>query len=282
MATREEDRDGLKLEVLHVPFGPVLHGWPAGLTLRLKLAGDVVQEADLDLRHLAAHRSAGSWWTAPWLEVLSGSDVPVEVLERRRAAAHLDSLMRLLHVAGDEGGGAAAARLRDGVLSGDDAAALSHGVSALERRLVRGRLLDRYTGGVGRIDQGKATGLGLSGPALRASGCERDLRTRGYRDFEVVMALGEGDARSRWHQWLAEAKQSLRLASAHGEAVTMVDGCLEGPRGVLESRPGASAPSRALLRAICATLAGQELTVARLIVASFDPDIAELGNEALR
>ena len=282
MASRGEDRDGLTLDVLHLSLGPVLRGWPAGLTLRLKLQGDVVQGVELAPRHLAAHRSAASWWNGPWMDALAGADVSVSQVERRRAAAHLDSLGRLLYVAGDEGGVSVAARLRDGALAGADAASLLAGVRDLERRLRRTRLLDRYTDGLGRIGQEEGSSLGLGGPALRASGCAEDLRTQCYPDFEALVALGEGDARSRWHQWLAETKQSLELVSSNHGSVIAVDGMVEGPRGVLAASPDAPAPSRALIRAICQTLEGQEFAVARLIVASFDPDIGELGSEIRR
>ena len=48
MADRGEDRDGLKLDQLHVPLGPVLPDWPAGLVVRVTLQGDVVQHAEAD------------------------------------------------------------------------------------------------------------------------------------------------------------------------------------------------------------------------------------------
>ncbi|MCQ0019794.1 hypothetical protein [Actinomadura madurae] len=39
MADRADDRDGLRLDVLHVPLGPVLPFWPAGLRVDLVLQG---------------------------------------------------------------------------------------------------------------------------------------------------------------------------------------------------------------------------------------------------
>ncbi|MGW5028473.1 hypothetical protein ACWEO9_26980, partial [Streptomyces albidoflavus] len=39
LADRADDRDGLRLDRLHVPFGPVLPDWPAGLVVRLALQG---------------------------------------------------------------------------------------------------------------------------------------------------------------------------------------------------------------------------------------------------
>ena len=274
MARRADDRDGLRLDVLHVPLGPALQGWPPGLALLLTLQGDVVQDVALEAREIVAHRTAPSWWNAPWRRAHGGADVQIGAAERRRAAAHLDSLTRLLFVAGDDGGFAAAASLRNAALAGHDHADLLAGVAALERRLARGRLLDRVTRGVGRLDVRAALELGVTGPALRASGRADDLRGRAYPAFDPVVALGEGDARSRWHQWLAEARQSLHLVPER-QALRAVDGRLEGPRGQL---PGAAAgtPSHALIAAICRTLVGQEFAVARLIVASFDPDVAEV------
>ena len=35
MADRGDDRDGLRLDQLHLPLGPVLPDWPAGLVLRV-------------------------------------------------------------------------------------------------------------------------------------------------------------------------------------------------------------------------------------------------------
>jgi hypothetical protein len=94
LADRCEDRDGLKLDVLHIPFGPVLADWPHGVSLRLAVQGDVVQHAELGptFAHAA---STGSWWDEPWRARLAGANVTVPSAERRRAVAHLDSAARL-------------------------------------------------------------------------------------------------------------------------------------------------------------------------------------------
>ena len=42
LAEGAEDRDGLEMDVLHLPLGPVLAHWPAGVVLRVTLHGDVV------------------------------------------------------------------------------------------------------------------------------------------------------------------------------------------------------------------------------------------------
>lgn len=42
-------RDGLSLDVLHVPFGPVLAHWPAGLVVNAALQGDVITDVDVQV-----------------------------------------------------------------------------------------------------------------------------------------------------------------------------------------------------------------------------------------
>ncbi len=49
LAEGGEDRDGLEMDVLHLPLGPVLPHWPAGLVLRCALQGDVVVEATAEV-----------------------------------------------------------------------------------------------------------------------------------------------------------------------------------------------------------------------------------------
>jgi hypothetical protein len=49
LAKRASDRDGLTLDVLRTPLGPLLAAWPAGLKLTLALQGDVAQSAEVDV-----------------------------------------------------------------------------------------------------------------------------------------------------------------------------------------------------------------------------------------
>jgi hypothetical protein len=107
MADRAEDRDGLKLDRLAVPLGPVLPAWPAGLLVRTALLGDVIQEATVETVLTAAHERTPFW------DTLSSGRV-------RIAARRLDSCVRLLTVAGWEHAAVTAARLRDDLLSGAD------------------------------------------------------------------------------------------------------------------------------------------------------------------
>jgi hypothetical protein len=121
MADLGEDRDGLTLDRLHVPLGPVLPDWPAGLVVRVTLQGDVIQEAAADV--LDAEGGDGCW-----------QDVhPV--------ARELDGLARFLGVAGWADAAARARRLRDELLAGASAEHIGASAAALVRRVRRSRTL---------------------------------------------------------------------------------------------------------------------------------------------
>ena len=60
----EQDRDGLEMDVLVHPLGPVLAHWPGGLELRATLHGDLV--ADVAVRRHAAPGHAGSAPSRTW------------------------------------------------------------------------------------------------------------------------------------------------------------------------------------------------------------------------
>ncbi|MFE9748318.1 hypothetical protein ACFYOT_25715 [Saccharothrix saharensis] len=134
MADRAADRDGLKLDQLHVALGPALPDWPAGLVVRLTLQGDVVQEAEVELI-VSPHR--GSW----------RSEVPKADLVHR-----LDNAARLLSVAGWVDGAAAARRLRDSAVAG----AGTPGLEKWAGRVRRSRTLRWSLAGVGEHSGGDA------------------------------------------------------------------------------------------------------------------------------
>ncbi len=121
MADLGEDRDGLALDQLHVPLGPVLPEWPSGLVVDVVLQGDLIQEArsrflDLDDR---------------------------DVTERLpHAARALDSAARVLALAGWEGPSARARGLRDALLFDEiDTECALEELDDLRRRVRRSRLL---------------------------------------------------------------------------------------------------------------------------------------------
>ncbi len=126
-----EDRDGLEMDVLHLPLGPVLRHWPAGLVLRCALQGDVVVEAQasvLDSGHDAAHAPA----------------VPAE-------AVACDHVSALLSLAGWPDGGASARRVRDALLDGAPREATRPALERVRREVVRSRVLRWSLRGVGEI-----------------------------------------------------------------------------------------------------------------------------------
>jgi len=236
VADRAADRDGLRLDVLHVPLGPVLPAWPAGLLVDVEMQGDLIQSARGRL--LAAGTPSPPYWSAPAADARrSGA---------RRAAAHLDSLGRLLTVAGWDDAAGQAQTVRDELLSRGDGGATSDAVARLRRRLSGSRALRLATDGLGVLSAADAARWDVTGPAARAV-------PRG------------GDATARWQTWLDEA--ALALADPGSIAA-------EGPRGV---GPGCSV---ALLRAATALMAGLDVAAARIVMASLDPDPDELAQVA--
>jgi hypothetical protein len=233
MADRAPDRDGLQLDVLQVPLGPVLADWPAGLVVTLAVQGDVVQKADVRLLGSAVRQQMPFW------------DAGDDDRGRRFAAAHLDSLGRLLGVVGWQAQAWRARRLRDGALGDVSAQRLRAGLAVLDRRMRRSWTLRWATDGLGVLTSELARELGVTGPAARA-------------------VDGGGDVTARWRCWLAQTDRYLagdRLA----------DG--EGPRGRLDGDRPASA---ALLDAAQRLMLGLDIAAARIVVASFDPDTDEL------
>ncbi|WNO70683.1 hypothetical protein [Streptomyces sp. AM8-1-1] len=248
MADRADDRDGLRLDQLHLPLGPALLDWPAGLVLRLALQGDVVQRVHVE--QIAARAGEGRpFWDEPWLRAAAGEEVPRGPAARRLCAAHLDSVGRLLAVAGWPAQAQQARAARDTALEGAPAKALVAAVSPLVRRVGRSRTLRWLTRGVGVLDARTAAAAGVSGPALTAG----------------------GDVWDRLNVWLDEA---ARAAAMCEETALLRGPDLAGPRGALG---GPLPPSQALLDVLPPLLVGAEFASARLTVASLDPDLDELA-----
>lgn len=246
MAERGEDRDGLKLDRLHVQLGPVLPDWPAGLVVRLTLQGDVVQHAEAGAVGLAG--GAGSFWTEPWRRAAAGEPVTTGVAARRRAAAHLDSLAQFLALAGWDDADTAARLLRADALAGRPASSLGLAVRRLAVRVARSRVLAWSTRGMGTLRPDEAAAAGVTGPARRAG----------------------GDVTARYRCWCRELAS---LTAAFDDGSRLDPAVLEPPRGRLD---GGQAPSASLLAVLPRLLAGAEFAAARLIVASLDPDLDEL------
>jgi hypothetical protein len=141
MARRGDDRDGLKLDQLHVALGPVLPDWPAGLVLRLVLQGDIAQSADLEVM---GENGGGSFW------MRAADDATVEA--RFGAAAAADSLQRLLAVAGWRSAALTGRWLRDELLSAESDAPSHPRFVRWIRRVRRSRTLRWSTNGLGIVD----------------------------------------------------------------------------------------------------------------------------------
>ena len=241
MAGRGADRDGLRLDQLHVPLGPVLPDWPAGLVVHLTLQGDVVQHAEVQI---LGPGGGGSFWGEPWRRAAAGEPVTTGEAARRRAAADLDSLGRFLAVAGWEDAATVARRLRDDTLSGAPGSRLRPAVHRFARRVARSRTLAWLTRGLGVLLPDDAAAAAAVGPAARVAG---DVTAR-YR---------------RWCAGLTDAGAALDDGSPLGAAGT-------------EPLDDIRASATALLAALPRLLDGAEFAAARLIIASLDPDLDEL------
>jgi len=101
-------------------------------------------------------------------------------------------------------------------------------VNEYERLLTKNRIWMVRTKNVGYISREDAIDLGLTGPSLRASGVDWDIRRdESYEvydelDFEVPV-LHEGDVYARYMVRMAEMRQSSRMIRQ------LLDGLPEGP-----------------------------------------------------
>jgi NADH-quinone oxidoreductase subunit D len=89
-------------------------------------------------------------------------------------------------------------------------------VDEYEELLTHNRIWRERTRNVGVIAGPEATAIGLTGPALRASGVPRDIRKdepyAAYADFEFDVPLGQvGDTYDRYLVRVEEFRQSVRI-----------------------------------------------------------------------
>ncbi len=102
------------------------------------------------------------------------------------------------------------------------------GIKDYERLLNDNKIFRERTIGVGKISADEAINCGLTGPNLRGSGINYDVRKAnpysGYEKFEFDVPLGKNcDVYDRYLIRMEEMKQSLKIA---GQAL---DGMPEGP-----------------------------------------------------
>lgn len=257
--------DGLPMEWVEAPFGPLFPGLPGGLSLRLTLDGDTVAGAEAEapvgvrssrerlagpVRGLAG-RLAGIGALSPAayraLALRAVEDATgvapgertalarVGVLERERAASHLSWLAGFARLLGLNRLERRAARLQLAVQdasSPEELPGLRREAGELAREVRRTPLLRRRLRGIGALPAG-AEALG---PVARATGAAVDARAgeEAYRalGFEPVVG-GGGDALARLLVRLAEMEQSLRLAEEAGAVVSP-----EGPAHATPSGTG--------------------------------------------
>ena len=89
-------------------------------------------------------------------------------------------------------------------------------IETYEGLLTGNKIWQKRTKGVGRISAEDAIDIGLSGPALRGSGVDWDLRRdnpySGYEDYEfVVPTATEGDTFARYQIRLEEMRQAAKI-----------------------------------------------------------------------
>jgi len=233
MAERSDDRDGLRLDELHLPLGPVLPGWPAGLVVWAQLQGDVITTATVE--ELDGGEDGDGYWGQPWAAAAAGAPPTRGGAARRAAAGRLDALAALLTVAGWSAAGQRARRLRDELLAGASAAEVAASLAGFARRVRRSRTLRWATDGLGPLSGPDAADTTAAGVAA-----------------DTTDAGGAPDATGRWRAWLAAAAADVaRLDDERPLAPDDVPPRAEAAVGAL---PG--------------LLAGEELARARLLVAS--------------
>ena len=186
LAGQGSDRDGLDLDELHVPLGPVLPDWPAGLVLRCTLQGDLVTAAAVDVLGPA------------------GEVPPAGDLVHGTPADCCDRAARLLAVAGWDDAATAVARVRDALLDAPEAPAGRRDLARLTRRVRRSPALRWTLRGAGRtadggdahtrllaLLDGARAGLADAPPPVRGtpvSGLADEVAGRDLADVHLLVA----------------------------------------------------------------------------------------------
>lgn len=260
LADRADDlRDGLKLDLLPVTVGPFFPSFPTGLTLRVGLQGDLVQDVEvlpnpfLTGSTLPAPARGEVFWRA------ATEPVRVAELEVARLRSHLSWLAGGLRLVGLRALGQRALALA--VAEPERVIAHARAIATLVERLQVTRAVPP-AGAVTAAGEGDG-GLGL---VARAAGVTQDARA----DDDAYLALGfepvvqkTGDARARWDQHLAEIRQSAHLAARAGQRMREPGPALEAP----------APPAARLLPLLPGLLVGQEWGDAVRIVASLHLDL---------
>ncbi len=108
-------------------------------------------------------------------------------------------------------------------------------VDEVDKLLTRNKIFVDRTKDVGLISREDAIGYGLSGPNLRASGVDHDLRKAhpylGYENYEFDVPIGEvGDCYDRYLVRMEELRQSVRILRQ------VLDKMPEGPINIVDPK----------------------------------------------
>ncbi len=162
----DADRDGLEMDVLHLPLGPVLASWPAGLVVTATLSGDVIAGVEVDVAPHPTHTDAHT------------------AADLATGAYRLDAAARVLDLAGAQGLAARARSARDQVLDGE-----SPDLDDLRRRVGRSRTLRRSLRRVGPVSPEQAADHGWPG-AWVGDAYDRLLRLTAFSSETPSVATG--------------------------------------------------------------------------------------------
>ena len=95
---------------------------------------------------------------------------------------------------------------------------LPKAIDEVEKLLTRNRIFIDSTEGIGEISSEDAVAFGLTGPNLRASGVDLDLRKdkpySGYENYDFDVPIGtRGDCYDRYLVRIEEVRQSIRIVN---------------------------------------------------------------------
>lgn len=205
LAEGADDRDGLEMDALHLPLGPVLNHWPAGVVLRLTLNGDVVTSA------------TGVRLDSPTHLPTPGGPV--------QAARLLDSACSLLSLAGLPGLSARARHLRDRCLF--ETSVDPQSVHRLAARIDRHRVLRwLWRGTTLTDDTARTVGLheqlvGLVDRAARVLDGDAAASAKPWPTLDALADLMGGQELAAVRLWVAacglDAVQNAEREAAHDQ-----------------------------------------------------------------
>ncbi len=223
MADRAPDRDGLPLDVLTVPLGPVLAWWPAGLVVTTRLQGDVISGATVSV--LPTPAGCEPFWVRPWIQADRGTPVTVGEAGRWGTARRLDSAATLLAVAGWEDEAVAARRLRDEVLADEQDIDLDARLDRWGRRVAGSRLLRWSLREVGRIAEETSAAFGLMGDTHdRLLALVAEIRDTDRGDQSRLQPSAYVEGQLRRDRWIIDALPALLTGAELAEARLIVAG----------------------------------------------------------